>query len=52
MFLCDNQCDNHCIFSREVKKTTHLPLVFNNANVSQTNSQKHLGVTLYLKINI
>ena len=38
------------IFSRKIKKTTHPPLVFNNAIVSQTNSQKHLGVTLDLKL--
>ena len=38
------------IFSRKIKKTTHPPLVFKNAIVSQTNSQKHLGVTLDLKL--
>ena len=35
------------IFSRRKKKP---PLFFNNAIVSQTNSQKHLGVTLDLKL--
>ena len=40
------------IFSRKIKKTTHPPLVFNNAIVSQTNSQKHLGVTLDLKLTL
>ena len=29
------------IFNRKIKKTTHLSMVFNNAIVSQTNSQKH-----------
>ena len=38
------------IFSRKIKKNIHPPLVFNNAIVSQTNSQKHLGVTLDLKL--
>ena len=38
------------IFSRKIKTNTHPPLVFNNAIVSQTNSQKHLGVTLDLKL--
>ena len=38
------------IFSRKVKTNTHPPLVFNNAIVSQTNPQKHLGVTLDLKL--
>ena len=32
------------IFSRKLKRATHPPLVFNNNNVSQTYSQKHLGV--------
>ena len=39
------------IFSWKIKKkNTHPPLVFNNAIVSQTNSQKHLRVTLDLKL--
>ena len=38
------------IFCRKIKKTTHSPLVFNDAIVSQTNSQKHLGITLDLKL--
>ena len=39
------------IHSRKIKKkNTHPPLVFNNAIKSQTNSQKHLGVTLDLKL--
>ena len=37
------------IFSRKIKKPTLPPLVFSNATVPQTNSQKHLGVTLDLK---
>ena len=33
-------------FTRKTKKkNTHLLLVFNTAFMSQTNSQKHLGVT-------
>ena len=34
------------IFSQKLKKATHPPLVFNNANVSQCKSQKHLGIIL------
>ena len=34
------------IFSRKTKKEYHRPLTFNNYNVSETNSQKHLGVVL------
>ena len=35
------------IFSRKSKRSTHSPLVFSNNNVSQTYSQKHLGVILH-----
>ena len=34
------------IFSRKRKKEYHPPFAFNNNNVSETNSQKHLGVVL------
>ena len=34
------------IFSRKTKKECHPPLAFNNNNVSNTNSQKHLGAVL------
>ena len=37
------------IFSRKSMKTTHPPLVLNK-NVSQTFSQKHLGVILDFKV--
>ena len=37
------------IFSRKIKKLPHPSLVFNNNNVLQTSSQKHLGVTLDVK---
>ena len=38
-------------FSRKSKRSTHPPLVFNgNNNVSQTYSQKHLGVSLDFKL--
>ena len=32
------------IFSQKLKKVTHHPLVFNNDNVPQCKSQKHLGI--------
>ena len=38
------------IFSRKIKKAAHPPLLFNNNNVSQVNSQKHHGVILYVKL--
>ena len=38
------------IFSRKSKRSTHPPLVFNNNNVSQTFSQKHLVVILDFKL--
>ena len=38
------------IFSRKSKRSTHSPLVFSNNNVSQTYSQKHLGVILDFKL--
>ena len=38
------------IFSRKSKRSTHPPLVFKNNNVSQTFSQKHLGVILVFKL--
>ena len=38
------------IYSRKSKKPTHLPLVFKRNNVSQTFSQKHLGVILDFKL--
>ena len=38
------------IFSWISKRSTHPPLVFNNNNVSQTYSQKHLGVILDFKL--
>ena len=34
------------IFSCKVKKTVHPPLLFNNASVTRTSSQKHLGIIL------
>ena len=34
------------IFSQKLKKVPHPPLIFNNANVSQCKSQKHLRVKL------
>ena len=38
------------IFSRKIKKLSHPSLVFNSNNVLQTSSQKHLGVTLDVKL--
>ena len=38
------------IFSHKRKEIHHPPLVFNNTNVSQSSSQKHLGVILDSKL--
>ena len=38
------------IFSRKLKKVTHHPLLSNNNNDSQVNSQTHLGVILDVKL--
>ena len=38
------------IFSRNAKEIYHPPLVFNNTSVSQSSSQKHLGVILDFKL--
>ena len=46
---CSKQAQE-IIFSRKLKKTVHPPLLFNNNYVSQVNSQKHLGVILYIKL--
>ena len=41
-----NKQAQEVIFSRKLKKVCHPPLRFNNDNVSQVSSQKHLGLTL------
>ena len=38
------------IFSRKAKEIYHPPLVFNNTSVSQSSSQKYLGVILDSKL--
>ena len=38
--------DQEIIFSRKTKKRIHLLVLFNNANVNQTSSQKHLAIIL------
>ena len=34
------------IFSRRLKKISHPPLFFNNIQVTQSSSQRHLGIIL------
>ena len=41
-----NKPAQEVIFSRKLKKFCHPSLRFNNNNVSQASSQKHLGLTL------
>ena len=38
------------LFSRKLHKESHSKLLFNNEDVSQTNSQKHFGVALDSKL--
>ena len=38
------------IFRGKLKKVPHPPLVFDNANISQCKSQKHLGIILDSKL--
>ena len=40
------------IFRRKLKKVTHPPLLFNNSNVSQVNTQEHLEVILDVKLTL
>ena len=42
-----NKQAQEVIFSRKLKKVCHLPLRFNNNNVAQASSQKHLGLMSY-----
>ena len=44
--LDPNKQAQEVIFSRKLKKVCHPSLHFNNNNVSQVSSQKHLGITL------
>ena len=37
---------HYFLFSRKLNKDYHLPLAFNNNNVPETDSQKHLGIIL------
>ena len=39
------------IFSRKLNKPVHPNLTFNNSHVSQTESQKHLGLILDYKLH-
>ena len=41
-----NKQAQEVIFSRKLKKVCHLPLHFNNNNVSHASSEKHLRLTL------
>ena len=41
-----NKQTQEVIFTRKTKKEYHHPLAFNNNNISETNSQKHLGAVL------
>ena len=42
--------DQQIIFSKKIKQVTHPPLLFNNKNVFQVNSQTHPGVILDVKL--
>ena len=40
------------IFGWKLKEVPHPPLIFNNANISQCNSQKHLIIILDSKLTL
>ena len=41
-----NKQGQEVIFSRKINMQDHAPLVFNNNNVSEANSRKHLDIVL------
>ena len=41
-----NKQTQELILSRKINREDHPPLVFNNNNLSEANSQKHLGIAL------
>ena len=45
-----NKQVQEAIFSRKSKRPTHPPLVFNDNNISQTFSEKHVGIMLEFKL--
>ena len=45
-----NKQAQEVLFNRKLQKVSHINLLFNNSDVSQTNSQKHLGVVLDSKL--
>ena len=46
-FLCDpNKQTQKAVLGKKINKKYDAPLVFNENNVSESNSQKHLGVVL------
>ena len=45
-----NKQAQEVLFNRKLQKVSHLSLLFNNSDVSQTNSQKRLGVALDSKL--
>ena len=49
-FIPDPSNQAQVIFGRKIKKLQHSSLVFNNNNVLKVSSQKHLGVTLDVKL--
>ena len=45
-----NKQAHELIFTRELKKVPHPPLIFNNTNFSRSRSQKHVGIVLDSKL--
>ena len=45
-----NKQAHELIFTRELKKVPHPPLIFNNTNFSRSKSQKHVGIVLDSKL--
>ena len=45
-----NKQAQEVLFNRKLQKVSHINLLFNNSDVSQTKYQKHLGVVLDSKL--
>ena len=53
IFVCNNtnKQAQEVIFSEKLQKSTHLTLSFNNNTVTQSVTQKHLGMLLDTKLD-
>ena len=47
-----NKQAQEVIFSRKINMQDHAPLIFNNNNASEANSQKHLDIVLDNRLSL